>query len=311
MERSGGNSRGEISGYGSQIGDGAPALNLDTSCWVRPDILAAGSVRASAPGTTDAVAGTNNASGQSSDAPSAAERQWAEKFHKLRINLEKMSQQLEQSVKGLEAALARTEGLVNRGDKQPKGPAVAPGTEQSNARSSPQVIADAQQAIRQAVRIGSTVDAGSRDIKMPPNKSNDGHRLEQPPKAAPADSAQEDRNDAVELLSNPHAAAWEKLKAVEVLARQNVETINLNDANGVARTCRVELETLGRKTLIHLFAQDETGHEHPILRGISNGDGTYAHEQNDAGTPVSYIGSWWTSSMDKSKLSVLGGIEAQ
>lgn len=126
--------------------------------------------------------------------------------------------------------------------------------------------------------------------------------------ALPDLTLQNARAEADDLLRNPHAAAWEKLKAVEVLARSGAESVTLKDKDGTERACRVELETLGKKTLIHLFANDSNGKEHVILRGISNGDGTYGQEQDPRGRKVSYIGSWWSAHMDS--VSNISGLEA-
>jgi len=106
----------------------------------------------------------------------------------------------------------------------------------------------------------------------------------------------------VDTLQNGHAAAWEKLKAVESLGRSGVKTVSLKDQNGAALNCEIQLEEVNGRTLVHLFSPEGR----VILRGISNGDGTYARQQDKEGKAVSYVGTWW----NKHKAgSSLGGVE--
>ncbi len=98
----------------------------------------------------------------------------------------------------------------------------------------------------------------------------------------------------VSVLSDPKAGAQEKLKAVEALARSGVNSVVLTDASGHQHTCRVELEHHGSKNLVHLYAEDSNGREHVLLRGVSNGDGSYSQETNARGASVGFNGDWWS-----------------
>src|SRR5437870_12760227 len=56
-----------------------------------------------------------------------------------------------------------------------------------------------------------------------------------------------DNHSVVDILSSSRASAEDKLKAVEQLARQGVESITLKDKNGHEHRCRIELERSGEK----------------------------------------------------------------
>lgn len=104
-------------------------------------------------------------------------------------------------------------------------------------------------------------------------------------------------------LQNDHVSANEKLRQVDLLGRMGETHVDLVDGT-TTRRCRIELEKMGNRTLVHLFANDENGKEHVILRGIRgvNDDGNYDHQRDKSGKEVSYIGTWWNSKIPNSKL---------
>jgi hypothetical protein len=104
-------------------------------------------------------------------------------------------------------------------------------------------------------------------------------------------------SEASQVLLNPKASSQDKLRAVEALAKSGVDHVTIRDADGTTRDCRVELEKSGKKTLVHLHAVGDDGKEHVILRGVSNGDGTFGHEKDSKGREVDFTGTWWAKHM--------------
>lgn len=99
------------------------------------------------------------------------------------------------------------------------------------------------------------------------------------------------------VLSDANAGPQEKLKAIESLGKSGITRLTLPDSNGGSRDVRIELEKSGSKTLVHLYANDDTGKERILLRGVSNGDGTFSNEKDAKGRDVSFQGAWWTGHM--------------
>ncbi len=99
------------------------------------------------------------------------------------------------------------------------------------------------------------------------------------------------------VLSDANANAQDKLRAIESLGKSGITHMRLPDANGGSRDVRIELEKSGSKTLVHLYANDDNGKERILLRGVSNGDGTYSNEKDAKGRDVSFQGAWWAGHM--------------
>lgn len=125
------------------------------------------------------------------------------------------------------------------------------------------------------------------------------------------DTRVDERTHAIRVLENSHPNIQEKLKKVAKLADLGETSVTLVDKNGIQRECRVEMEKIGNpgkeKTLIHLFATDERGKEHVILRGIKTENGDFEQQRDRNGNKVSYIGNWWTTHMNN--VSKIGGVE--
>ncbi len=102
----------------------------------------------------------------------------------------------------------------------------------------------------------------------------------------------------MQAITRDKASATDKLKAVEELGKQGITSLSLQDKDGRTRTLRVELEPAGSRKMVHLFATDDSGKERIVLRGISNGDGTFTREKNRRGNEVSFYGAWWETNMN-------------
>lgn len=101
----------------------------------------------------------------------------------------------------------------------------------------------------------------------------------------------------VNTLSDTNSSAQDKLRAVEALGKAGITQLTLADKDGINRNMRIELEKSGSKTLVHLYANDDSGKERVLLRGASNGDGTFTNQRDAKGRPVSFQGSWWSGHM--------------
>ncbi|MBC7998234.1 MAG: glycoside hydrolase family 75 protein [Leptolyngbya sp.] len=107
----------------------------------------------------------------------------------------------------------------------------------------------------------------------------------------------------IQTIANDKSTAIEKLKAVEELAKQGTTSFSFNDVNGHTRNLRIEIEPAGSRKMVHLYATDNSGKDRILVRGVSNGDGTFAREKDARGHDVSYYGSWWETHMNgQSKL---------
>lgn len=103
----------------------------------------------------------------------------------------------------------------------------------------------------------------------------------------------------MKIVGSDQTSASEKLKAVEELGKQGVTSFSFQDIDGQRRTVRVELEPAGNRQMVHLYATDDSGRERIVLRGISNGDGTFSREKNSRGNEVSFYGAWWETNMNR------------
>lgn len=104
------------------------------------------------------------------------------------------------------------------------------------------------------------------------------------------------RGDAQAILQNDKATSQEKLKVVEKLLASGVDRLEIKDRDGQTRNLRLEVCYAGSKAMIHAFT-DEGGKERVLLRGISNGDGTFTQEKDKSGRSVGFYGDWWTKNM--------------
>lgn len=100
-----------------------------------------------------------------------------------------------------------------------------------------------------------------------------------------------------DVLINPAASAEEKLKAVEALGRAGQTSVEVVDKDGTKRNLTIELEKAGTRTLVHLYANDDQGKEHVVLRGVKNPDGSWKQQQTEKGDAVGSYGTWWSKNM--------------
>lgn len=113
------------------------------------------------------------------------------------------------------------------------------------------------------------------------------------------------RGQNVSILSNENASPQAKLKAAEKLYEMGEKEIKLKDKES-SRTVRLEVEQgESGKKMVHVFAQDERGKEHVVLRGIDNGNGKFQHEVNENGKEQSFNGDWWAKH-EKGKSNLAG-----
>jgi Peptidase_C39 like family len=85
-------------------------------------------------------------------------------------------------------------------------------------------------------------------------------------------------------IQNPNAAKEDRLRAVE----------ELNKTPGdIPEGYRIDIKQMGSRSMVHLFQKDARGIEHPVLRGINNGDNTYSNQVDRHGRPVDVEGTWW------------------
>lgn len=111
------------------------------------------------------------------------------------------------------------------------------------------------------------------------------------------------RSDAQSVLQDDKASSQDKLKVVEKLLASGVDRLEIRDRDGQTRSLRLEVCYAGSKAMIHAFT-DEGGKERVLLRGISNGDGTFTQEKDKSGRSVGFYGDWWTKNMsDRSNFS--------
>ncbi len=102
-----------------------------------------------------------------------------------------------------------------------------------------------------------------------------------------------EREQAISTLSKPGANTQDKLAAAELLYKQGFKELEIHDNNG-PRHVRLELEKTSQgKEMVHVFANDAHGKERIVLRGIDQGNGSFAHETKQNGEEVSFNGKSW------------------
>lgn len=92
---------------------------------------------------------------------------------------------------------------------------------------------------------------------------------------------------AAEILGS-RASVQDKLKAAESLARAGQTTVEIVDQDGQKRQLTIELESAGKRTLVHVYAQDDSGKDRVVLRAVKEADGSFAQEQTESGRKVSF-----------------------
>ncbi|CAN5512906.1 hypothetical protein BH11CYA1_BH11CYA1_27370 [soil metagenome] len=117
------------------------------------------------------------------------------------------------------------------------------------------------------------------------------------PKVSLDASAAKDAPTPKDVLINPSASPEEKLKAVEALGRSGQTSVEIVDKDGSKRNLTIELEKAGARTLVHLYANDDQGKEHVVLRGVKNADGSWQQQQTEKGDAVGSYGTWWAKNM--------------
>jgi hypothetical protein len=112
-----------------------------------------------------------------------------------------------------------------------------------------------------------------------------------------ADNANPQLEQAKKILTDANSSSIDKLHVVQALANAGVNQIDLPDADGSSRTYNIRTGQIGGKTMVHLFANDDQGKERIVLRGVSNGSGSFDQEHDKSGNPVDLEGTWWQEHM--------------
>ena len=174
------------------------------------------------------------------------------------------------------AAHAQTRGLPTPG-LPAAGPAAAASTEAAPAPVAPFIPRETDQG------------------PVPANPSDAA-----PVKDAPPAEAAQDREHLIALqrqLMNQSVSNADKLKAVHALHDAGVEKFQLKDADGAARTYTIKEESLGNRTMVHVFAGGDDGKNHVVLRGLMDGSGEMHQERDRSGRAVNFAGDYWSQSM--------------
>ncbi|CAN5196089.1 hypothetical protein BH10CYA1_BH10CYA1_55840 [soil metagenome] len=91
-------------------------------------------------------------------------------------------------------------------------------------------------------------------------------------------------------LNSKTATVEQKLRVIEKLVALGQTHVTLKTEDGKSRDVRLEVEHVGNRRMVHMYATDQCGKEKTILRGISKGD-HYERERDKSGHFVSYEGS--------------------
>ncbi len=102
-------------------------------------------------------------------------------------------------------------------------------------------------------------------------------------------SAGIDNSDSCSILISKTSTNEQKLHAIEKLVGQGKTQITVVNENGKSVDVRLEVEKVGHRRMVHMFAIDDCGKEKTVLRGISKGD-HYEAERDKRGHFVSYEG---------------------
>ncbi|HEY9717479.1 MAG TPA: hypothetical protein V6C69_08420 [Trichormus sp.] len=142
--------------------------------------------------------------------------------------------------------------------------------------------------------------SGQDSIASAPGQdARDPYRFSGPEKADTTDSGASNQqlDHARKVLMNEGISASDKLRTIQQLAAAGINHIQLPDKDGKMRDYAIREGTIGNRTMVHLFAVDDQGREHVVLRGISNSDGTFEKERDRHGHYVSFEGTWWSRHM--------------
>ncbi|CAN5723144.1 hypothetical protein BH10CYA1_BH10CYA1_48410 [soil metagenome] len=90
-------------------------------------------------------------------------------------------------------------------------------------------------------------------------------------------------------LTSKTATTDQKLHAIEKLVAEGKTHVELRTSDGRSVAVRLEVEKIGNRHMVHMFANDASGKELTVLRGISKGDG-YERERDKHGNFVSFEG---------------------
>lgn len=112
-----------------------------------------------------------------------------------------------------------------------------------------------------------------------------------------AATAQQKLEQAQRLLTNESMSSGDKLRVVNELAQAGITHIQLPDKDGKWREYSIREQGLGDKKMVHLFANDDQGKEHIVLRGLLGKDGSVQQETDRRGRQVNLEGDWWTQHM--------------
>lgn len=128
----------------------------------------------------------------------------------------------------------------------------------------------------------------------------------------PAAMAQQKLEQAQRLLTNENMSSADKLRVVNELAQAGITHIQLPDKDGTWREYSIREQGLGDKKMVHLFANDDQGKEHIVLRGLLGKDGSVQQETDRHGRQVNLEGDWWTQHMStRTAFSAAGNADKQ
>jgi Fungal chitosanase of glycosyl hydrolase group 75 len=181
--------------------------------------------------------------------------------------------------------------------------------EQSSLKPADDVERKAAQGDLQSVTAANLNQADWRQAQSRPNAAADAEAVargavppltvarETEPQAKVDPQPAEKALSAADILGSATASAQDKIRAAESLARAGQSSVEIVDKDGSKRTLSIELETSGRRTMVHVYAQDDQGKDHVVLRAVKNNDGSFEQEQSKNGEKVSYFGDWWSKNM--------------
>lgn len=92
-----------------------------------------------------------------------------------------------------------------------------------------------------------------------------------------------------DLLANVKTNPEKALREIDKLVAAGTTKLTVTTVDGKSIDVRLEVEKVGHRKMVHMFARDENGHEKTVLRGISKG-AHYERERNCDGNFVSYLG---------------------
>jgi hypothetical protein len=181
--------------------------------------------------------------------------------------------------------------------------------EQSSLKPADDVERKAAQSDVQSVTAANLNQADWRQAQSRPNAATDAEAVARgavPPLTVARDTEPQAKVDpqpaekapgAADILSSATASAQDKIRAAESLARAGQSSVEIVDKDGSKRTLSIELEASGRRTMVHVYAKDDQGKDHVVLRAVKNNDGSFEQEQSKNGEKVSYFGDWWSKNM--------------